>query len=155
MTKKVYYEKVGRRYVPVSEYDSDLSYALPKGAHIIMVYPGGTSTRYHVDENYAAMIAAGRIAEEAISKKLMEATEIRRQGNRSTPLTPEQKAAWDHLVDVFGPEAKQLEWPSARECSVAAVEAMSEEAAKLMTHESVRKAYEQFQLVCALTKDQH
>ena len=30
--KKVYYEKVGRKYVPVSEYDSDFTYSLPKGS---------------------------------------------------------------------------------------------------------------------------
>ena len=28
--------------------------------------PGGKSTRYNIDPNYAAMIAAGRIAEDAI-----------------------------------------------------------------------------------------
>jgi hypothetical protein len=29
------------------------------------------------------------------------------------------------------------------------------EADKLMKHEAVRKAYEQFQLMCELTKEQH
>ena len=78
MTKEIFYKKVGRKYVPVSEYDSDLSYALPKGAHLLIVYPGGQSTRYNVNPNYAAMIAAGRICEDVISKKIMEATELRR-----------------------------------------------------------------------------
>ena len=154
MTKKIFYEKVGRKYVPVSEYDSDLTYALPKGTHLIMSYPGGTSTRYNIDPNYAAMIAAGRICEDVISKKIMQATEIRRhQRNASSPLTPEQRAAWDHLVEVFGPDARQLEWPSARECAEKAVEAMTIEAEKLMSVPSVKKAYEHFMLVAELTKD--
>ena len=120
-----------------------------------MSYPGGKSTRYNIDPNYAAMIAAGRLAEDAVSKALVEATEIRRQQRheKGTPLTPGQKAAWEKLVEEFGPDAKQLEWPSARECAEKAVAAMQEEADKLMQHESVRQAYEHFQLMCELTKD--
>ena len=153
--KKIYYEKVGRRYKPVSEYDSTLLDALPKGTHMIMVYPGGQSTRYNIDPNYAAMIAAGRIAEDVISRRISDATEIRRNTrNKETPLTTGQRAAWDKLVEEFGPDAKQLEWPSARECAEEAVKAMQAEADKLMQNESVRDAYEQFQLVCKLTKQQ-
>ena len=152
--KKIYYEKIGRRYVPVSEYDNDFLDSFTKGNHLVMSYPGGTSRRYNVDPNYAAMIAAGRIAEDAISKRLYEATEIRRNTrNKETPLTPGQKAAWDKLVEEFGPDAKQLEWPSVRECAEAGVKAMQEEADKLMKHASVRAAYEQFQLVCMLAKE--
>ena len=79
--KKIFYEKVGRKYVPVHEYDSDLLHALPKGTHLIMVYPGGSSTRYNVDPNYAAMIAAGRVAEDAMTDAIRAASELRPQKN--------------------------------------------------------------------------
>jgi len=152
--KKIYYEKVGRRYVPVSEYDNDFLDSFTKGNHLVMSYPGGTSRRYNVDPNYAAMIAAGRVAEDVISKKIMEATEIRRNyKNRQTPLTPGQLAAWNKLIEEMGEDARQLEWPSVRECAEAGVRAMQEEADKLMKHASVRAAYEQFQLVCMLAKE--
>lgn len=153
--KKVFYEKVGRRYKPVSEYDQALIDALPKGTHLIMSYPGGQSTRYNIDPNYAAMIAAGRVAEDAISSVIMQASEIRRQQrhNKGTPLTPGQKAAWENLVKEFGEDARQLEWPSVRECAEAGVKAMQDEAEKLMRHESVRQAFEHFQLICKLTKE--
>lgn len=154
MTKEIFYKKVGRKYVPVSEYDSDLSYALPKGSHLIISYPGGQSTRYNVNPNHVALIAACRVAEDAITKAIMNATEIRRRDRGgTTPLTPEQKAAWEHLVEVFGDDAKQLEWPSARGAAEDAVKAMMEEAEKLMAVPSVQKAYEQFMLVAELTKD--
>ncbi len=154
MTKKVFYEKKGRRYVPVAEYDSDYLDSFPKGSHLVMCYPGGPSRRFNIDPNYAALIAAGRIAEDVISKKIMDVTEIRRQSkNRTTPLTPSQKAAWDKLVEEFGPDAKQLEWPSARECAEEAVKAMMVEAEKLMQHQSVKRAFDQFLMVCALTKE--
>ena len=157
--KKIFYEKVGRKYVPVSEYDSNLLDALPKGAHIVMVYPGGQSTRYRIDPAHAPMIAAGRVAEDAISSAIMKATEIRRQTRTNRegkiPLTQEQQDAWNNLIRVFGDDARQLEWPSVRECAEAGVKAMQEEAEKLLAVPSVKKAYEHFMLVCELTKEQN
>jgi hypothetical protein len=154
VAETIFYVKKGRRYVPHSTYDPQFCDAFPKGTHMVQCYPGGTLRRYNIDPHYAPMIAAGRVAEDAISRKIMEVTEIRRQEkNRQTPLTPEQKAAWDHLVEVFGPDAKQLEWPSARECAEEAVKAMATEAEKLLENPSVRKAYERFLLVAQLTKD--
>jgi hypothetical protein len=100
------------------------------------------------------MIAAGRVAEDVISKKIMEATEIRRNTrNKETPLTPGQRDAWNKLVEEFGPDAKQLEWPSARECAEEAVKAMTLEAEKLLENQSVSKAYEKFLFVAELTKE--
>jgi len=149
MTKKIFYEKVGRRYKPVYEYDQTLMDAFPKGTHMVMCYPGGQSTRYNIDPNYAAMIAAGRVAEDVISKALMVASDMR---PKQAPLTEEQRAAWENLVRVMGPNARLLEWPSAREAAERAVKAMQEEADKLMTNSAVRLAYEHFLLVCELSK---
>lgn len=149
--KKIYYEKIGRRYVPVYEYDQTLMDAFPKGTHLIQCYPGGRSTRYNVDPNYAAMIAAGRVAEDKISEAIRTASDLR---TKSKPLTPGQKAAWENLVKEFGEEARMLEWPSAREACEQAVKAMQDEADKLMTNPTVKKAYDKFIMLCELTKEQ-
>jgi len=154
MTETIFYIKKGRRYVPHSTYSSEFCDSFPKGTHIVMSYPGGSSRRYNIEPAYAPMIAAGRVAEDVISKRIMDATEIRRNTrNKETPLTPGQKAAWDKLVEEFGPDAKQLEWPSARECAEEAVKAMTVEAEKLLTHPAARKAYDNFLLVCKLVKE--
>ena len=150
MTKRTYYIKEGRSYKPVSEYDSDLCDAFPKGTHLVQCYPGGALRRYNIDPAYAPMIAAGRVAEDAISRRIMEASDMR---PKSAPMTQEQIDAWNHLVKVFGPEARTLEWPSAREVAEEAVKAMATEADKLMQNPSVRKAYERFLLVCELTRE--
>jgi hypothetical protein len=150
--KKIYYEKVGRRYVPVYEYDQTLMDAFPKGSHLVICYPGGKSTRYNIDPNYAAMIAAGRVAEDVISETIRKATDLR---PKSAPLTKGQKAAWENLVKEFGEEARALEWPSAREACESAVKVMQEEADKLMTNPAVRKAYDKFIMLCELTKEQN
>jgi len=148
----IFYVKKGRRYVPHSWYASEFCDSFTNGTHLVQVYPGGSSRRFNIDPNYAAMIAAGRVAEDTISKALMKASDLR---PKRAPMTPKQIAAWDNLVKEFGEEARCLEWPSAREACEEAVKAMQAEADKLMTHESVRKAYDHFQLMCELTKEKH
>jgi len=148
MTKKIYYEKKGRRYVPVAEYDSDYLDSFPKGNHLVMSYPGGSSRRFNIDPAYAPMIAAGRVAEEAICDTLRKASEMRPQ---RTPITPGQLKAWKKLAKEFGDELCPLMHASARDLAEAGVRAMQLEADKLMEHASVRRAYEQFLLVCKLT----
>lgn len=147
-----FYVKKGRRYVPHSYYSNEMCDAFPKGDHLVSVYPGGSSRRFNVNPAYAPMIAAGRVAENAISEAIRKASDLRMKP-RSTPLTTKQKAAWDNLVKEFGEEARYLEWPSAREACEEAVKAMQAEADKLLQHESVRKAYDHFLLLCELTKE--
>ena len=147
--RKIYYEKRGRRYHPVAEYDNDLLDSFPRGNHLVMCYPGGSSRRFNVEPNYAAMIAAGRVAEDALSEAIRKASELRPQKN---PITPGQKKAWEKLAKEFGDELATLQIHSARDIAEAGVKAMQAEADKLMKHESVRAAYEQFLLVCRLTQ---
>jgi len=148
--KKIYYVKEGRRYKPVAEYDSDLMDSFHKGNHLVMVYPGGTSRRFNIDPALAPMIAAGRYAEDAISRAIFKAAELRPQ---RTPITEAQQKAWRKLAKEMGDELCTLTGLSVRDCAEAGVQAMQEEADKLMQHPAVRDAYEQFQMVCKLTKE--
>jgi len=149
--KTVFYKKVGRRYVPVSEYDNELLDAFPRGDHLVSVYPGGASRRYNVDANYAAMIAAGRVAEDAITRSIQHSTELRPM-NRE--MDEDLQRRWREFI-VTVPEQFRFMFThgSAHDAARAGVEAMQEEADRLMRHESVRRAYEQFQLVCKLVSE--
>ena len=149
--KKIFYEKVGRRYVPVAEYDSDYLDSFPKGAHLVMCYPGGTSRRFNIDPNYAAMIAAGQVAEDAMCKAMNKASELR---PAKTPITPEQQAAWKKLAEAFGDELATLHGSSINDIAQAGVNVMMEEADKLMQNPNVREAFDHFIVVCKLTKEQ-
>jgi hypothetical protein len=139
--KKIFYEKVGRRYVPVAEYDNQLLDSFPKGTHLVMAYPGGQSRRFNIDPNYAAMIAAGRVAEDAICKAISKASELR---PKQTPITLGQKKAWNKLAKEFGDELCTLHGLSVHDCAEAGVKAMQEEAEKLMQHDAVKRAFDQF-----------
>ena len=152
MTKKVYYEKVGRRYVPVSEYDYDLMSSFPKGNHIVMCQPGGQSTRYGIDPAFAPMIAAGLYAEDAIC------TAIHFQSIAKTkkrPVTKRQKAAWEEMNAAFGDEFYSIQFPSTRELAEAGVKAMQAEADKLMQNPAVKQAYDHFMFVAKLAYDEN
>jgi hypothetical protein len=154
MTKKIFYERVvsagGRvSYVPVSEYDSDYLDSFSKGTHLVMCYPGGQSRRYNIDPNYAAMIAAGRVAEDVISKAVVKASEMR---SHNRPITEKQKKAWEALDKAFGNDRYYVEISSAREIAEEGVKAMIEEADKLLTNPAVKQAWENFQLLCDLSR---
>lgn len=136
--------------MPVAEYDNDFLDSFPKGNHLVMSYPGGTSRRFNIDPNYAAMIAAGRVAEDAICDALRKASEMKPQ---RTPLTPGQIKAWKKLAKEFGDDLATLSLGCARDIAEAGIKAQMTEADKLMKHESVKRAFEQFLLVCELTKE--
>ena len=150
MTKKIYYEKRGRRYVPVMEYDEYLMDGLPRGNHLIMCYPGGRSTRYNIDPALAPMIAAGRVAEDRMSEAVRKASEMR---PRRKELTHDQQRAWTRLNKVMGDDIYTIEVASARDIAEAGIKAMQEEADKLLTNPAVRKAYDRFLFIAELTKD--
>jgi hypothetical protein len=95
------------------------------------------------------MIAAGRVAEEAICESMRKSSEMKPQ---RTPITIGQKKAWEKLAKEFGDDLCPLTYGSTRDHAEAGVRAMQAEADKLMKHESVRAAYEQFLLVCRLTQ---
>ena len=148
--KKIFYEKVGRRYKPVAEYDNEYLDSFPKGNHLVMCYPGGSSRRFNINPALAPMIAAGRYAEDAMSAALVKASEMR---PRRTPITEKQKKAWEALAKSFGDEVYYIELPSAREVTEAGLKAMETEANKLMEHPMVQAAYDEFMATCKLVLD--
>jgi hypothetical protein len=149
-TETIFYIKKGRRYIPHSTYSTEFCDSFPKGTHLVDVYPGGTSRRFNIDPAYAPMIAAGRVAEDAMSRAISKASELR---PRQTPLTEGQRRAWRKLAKEFGDELATLNINSARDIAEAGIKAQMEEAEKLLANPTVRKAYEKFLFVAELTKE--
>lgn len=148
--RNTFYIKKGRRYVPVSDYDSDLCDSYSYGAHLVVVKPGMKSRRSLVDPAFAPMIAAGMFACDAMTKAVIEASECQ-PGTK--PITQEQKAAWEQLKKAFGNERYHLSWPSAFDVVEVGVRAMQEEADKMLENPAVRKAYERFLMMVELTRE--
>lgn len=150
--KNIFYKKVGRRYQPVSEYDSDLCDAFPEGAHLVVTKPGSRSIQYRVDPALAPMIAAGRYAQDAMSDSIRQATELR-------PLNHEMSEAeqikWKQFIRTMPDEFRfMMTHGSAMDAVFAGIKAMEQEADKMLTNAAVRKAYDNFMLICKLTKEE-
>ncbi len=151
--KQIFYKKQGRKYVPVSEYDNELLDSFPQGDHLVSVYPGGGSRRYRIDPALAPMIAAGRYAEDAICRKIQEATELRPM-NREIDEATQRK--WKQFIATVPEDFRYMfTHGSARDAAEAGVQAMQEEADKLLSNTTVRRAYEKFLMLCELTKEQN
>jgi hypothetical protein len=150
MTETIFYIKKGRKYIPHSTYSPEFCDSFPKGTHLVDVYPGGSSRRFNIDPAYAPMIAASRVAEDAICRAISKASEMKPQ---RTPITEGQRRAWKKLAKEFGDELATLNMSCARDIAEAGIQAQIAEADKLLANPSVRKAYDRFLLVCALTKD--
>jgi hypothetical protein len=150
--KTLFYKKVGRKYKPVAEYDNDWMDSFPKGSHLVTCQPGVTSRRFNIDPAFAPMIAAGIHGEDAVSKAIMKATEMRPV---HVTWTDEEKAAFETFLSVLGDNQRfMVSYSSARDAAEAGVKAMQQEADKFLKHESVRKSYEHFLLMCQLVKEQ-
>lgn len=145
--KEIFYKKVGKEFIPVSEYDSELLDAYTQGAHLVVVKPGSVSKKYNIDPAFAPMIAAGRYAEDAMAKVLSDASSARVS---CRGVTPEQKLAWDNLKASFNGNLYYYEYPSTHEAVQAGITAMQKEADKLLKYPSVQEAYDHFLLMCKL-----
>jgi len=109
-------------------------------------------TKFNINPNHAAMIAAGRIAHEAITSAISGDNRI--QPTRKA-LTIAEKKAWDNLIKVWGDSAKQLQYPCASDVATGAVNAMVKEASYFMENEMCKAAYEEFEATCRLVLPQH
>ena len=149
MTKKILYEKVVNKYVPVAvNYDDYFTFY--KGNNLVMCYPGGESHVHNINPDYAGLIAASRVAQDAMCKALNKASELR---PARTPITPAQQRAWKKLAKEFGDELCTLNGASIHDIAEAGVKALQKEANVLCSNAAVKKAYDHFILLCKLTKE--
>ena len=148
--KKTYYEKRGRRYVPVAEYDNDWMDSFPEGNHLIVCRPGSVSRRYDVDPALAPMIAAGLYAEDAMSRAIYNAMELKPQ---KVTMTARQLELLEELTASMNRQDVQWTRPCARDAAEAGIRSLQAEAERRMRHPAVRQAYEHFLTVASLCKD--
>lgn len=143
------YKKVGRKYVPIKEFDSAYNAGFPKGCHLVICEPGKHLYKYNIEPELAPLIAASTYAREAISKTIQESLAMRPS---SVLLTEEQKNAWVELSKAFGDECHPLQYPSIYEAVENGLYAMVKEAASTLQNPTVKAAYDNFMLVYQLTK---
>jgi hypothetical protein len=149
--KKTFYEKIGRRYVPVAEYDSELANATRKGTNLVVTYDGGRTTYYNIEPALAPMIAAGGIFSEEVANAISEKSTY--SISTTAPLTSKQQKAWVALEKALGPDVVRLTSPSLHGCVAAGTSLLKLKVQNLLSNPAVKSAYDQFIFLCELTKD--
>ena len=147
--KEVFYKKVGKRYVPVREYDSELLDSFPGGTHLVVCEPGRRSIKYNIDPEIAPLLAAFKISgiENTITSIIVDSSKLR---SSSQPLTKEQKQAWEAFSKTMKGGAYHIQYPSAQEIADEIANYITNKILTTMQNESVKKAYDQFEMVFKL-----
>lgn len=149
--KKVFYEKVGKRYKPIREYDDTFMSAFPKGTHLVVSKPGTTSFMYSIDPAFAPMVAASKYAEGDMAQAIVKAMEYK---PKQQALTERQQKLWQELKQSFADQDFAIHSVSATEATQAGIKALKQEVEKMLTVPSVKLAYDHFMMVWQLTKEQ-
>lgn len=145
------YKKIGRRYVAVTEHDPTVMDGLPYGEHLISVRPGSESRRHHIDPALAPMIAAGLYVEDAMSRAIYNAMELKPQ---SVKMTPRQLELMEELTKSMNRSDVRWVRNCASDAARAGIQALQTEAQRRMSHPAVRQAYDDFLLVAKLCEGQ-
>ena len=110
--KETFYRKIGHRYKPVREYDSDLLDSFPAGSHLVVCEPGCKMTRYNVKPDHASLLAAFAAHRDELGKALMKASAMRMERHKTTPL---ERKAWKAWASIMGDKVMVLESPAVYE----------------------------------------
>jgi len=134
-----FYKKQGRKYIPVPEYDQELNDSLWEGTHLTVTTTGSRTRRYNIDQALAPLIAAGIIAEDAIVKVIQHRISLQPV---TKPLTPEQRAAWLHMQEVWGDTLCRLQGDSIMDAVRAGVTEMIAQASELLTNPALKQSHQ-------------
>lgn len=146
----VFYKKVGKKYVAVSQYDDYLTSSFQYGHYLVSCVPNRRSISKIVNPDYASVVAATYVSEDSIFEEIENYKKIK---PATEPLTQEQVDAWKNFNEVMQSNIS-IYYPSNAEIVAAARRAIEQEAMNLMKNPTIKKAWEQFQLIVKLTKDE-
>lgn len=144
--KKQVSEKGKVTYIPVYEYDNELTDSFPEGTHITVCKPGSKSRRYNIDPALGELIAAGIIMQDFLSHELVKFSEAK---PASVPLTEKQKNAWETFKKDFGGTG-YLHYDSAHQIADNAIKSLISHVESSINNPTVKKAWDNFVLVSKL-----
>lgn len=110
MQSETWYEKKGRKYVPVAEYARIDGW--PKGFHIVYVKPGSTMCKFLIEPDRANLLAAAIEHEDALRAIISDMLAMR---PTKRPVTKKQAAAWQAFQETMGNERFIVEYASVGE----------------------------------------
>lgn len=141
---RVFYEKINGEFVPTRMWDPVLEESLDSGAWVTVVRPGISITRSMIDIDFAPLQAAGLLAQEQIAQAIYN------ESRKNIPTS--SSGAPDKIVESYNVFPHNMTRAQAQHIADAGVRAMQDQAQELLANPGVRAAYDQFMLICKLTK---
>lgn len=119
LTSETVYRKVGRRYVPCGINAAYNSLHMENGDWLVVVNNGCRSYRLLQSGDRPAVLAVIRRLQDELCAAISEA-------NRGTPdrapVTPEERQAWDALIEILGRTSPMVIRPSLYEVVTSALD---------------------------------
>jgi hypothetical protein len=97
------------------------------------------------------MLAAGKYAEDKMSRAIVDGLMVRPKTN---PTTERQRELWTELKNSFADQDFVIHGPAAVDAAREGIKALEQEVEKMLTVPAVKNAYDHFLLVWQLTKEQ-
>lgn len=145
---EVFYKKVGKKYVPISYYNSNLTDGFTIGSHLVVKQRGVTSIRHNVSPEVAPMLAVSILMKDKMADAIRRGSEMRPS---NVAITQEEADCWEELKRISGNNRYYIQFPSMSESVEAGITILQEEVTKLMVNDAIKAAYEHFQFLCELS----
>jgi len=150
MKEDIYYKKnADGEFEPAAMRGDEFDRVYEQGATLVVVDGNWSSHIYNVRPNHAAVIASLKLFREKLTNSLANNMKLR---PRQKSLTAEQHAAWQTLNELL--DDPVLEYPSIVEAVDTALEDFEDTTANLLKDPSIRRAYEQLEMLIEL-KGEH
>lgn len=148
MAEEVFYKKEGRKYVPVSYYDSNALSGVPQGATLIVKQGNLTMRKYAVDIESAPLVAAVMSLQDRVSNEIHRQSEAR---PHTKQLTEQERDDWQKLIDTHGESFRYMEYASCREIAENLLTELQKDIELAHTNPTVKEAFEHYKFLLALT----
>jgi hypothetical protein len=152
--RETYYVKRGRKYVPISEYDSDICDSLKYGTHVVVNEQGCRMYLYDIQPDNASIVAAAKLFKANLIQCMVNASKARPKTGNNIEFTERQKAAYDKLKEELGEHTYFFEFPTLNDIAEKAVESFLKDSGdKFKDYPFVKKAYDNLMLKIKLCID--
>lgn len=126
----------------MSVYSNEWNESFPLDtATLTVTRKGSTSRRFRIDIAMAPLLAGCLYLEDAMCAAMVDKDALKPE---RSPLTEEQKAAWDHLIKVGGDSFKMLSRPSYHDIVKAGTEELTKHMQHVLQDPTVADAYNAF-----------
>lgn len=146
-----YYEKTeDGEFVPALEFFSGVDQGLPRGHHLVSIYPGVTITTRKVEPDVAMLMAAAVDIREELTDYFLQL--YRTTEGMAAEYSPTEEAIINQALSIVSSKRLELYGKSPADAAGDVVDIIFDRGQELYETPAVRLEWDRFQTVAALSK---